>query len=256
MKTKNNFQKNIIKRTHDTLYLKENNYDNPKQIHSFILKTIISNLNLKNIKDYRGIITDFGPANGELLYNIKKKLPNAKLIGVEVLKDLVKKSKKKFLKEKNIKILLGSILDKKILKPKSNDISIACGVLSIFDDFEKFINNMIYFSKKGGKVYIAALFNNYPMDVYIKYKESKNYNKKYQESGWNIFSKNSVSNFLNKKRNIKKFYFKDFNIDINIKKNNNDYLRSWTFKDIAGERITTNGLSIILPTSLLCIELK
>ena len=85
---------------------------------------------------------------------------------------------------------------------------------------------------------------------------SVNYNKKYQESGWNIFSKNSVSNFLNKKRNIKTFYFKDFNIDINIKKNNNDYLRSWTFKDIAGKRITTNGLSIILPTSLLCIELK
>ncbi len=256
MKNKNKFQKILIKRTHDNLYLKENNYKNPKKLHSFIIKEIIKNIKINNKKNFNGNITDFGCANGELLYNLNKKLPNAKFNGIEILSSLVNMSKKKFKKEKNIKIKLGSILNKKILKSKVNDVSIACGVLPIFDDFEKIITNMIHFSKKKSKIYIASLFNNYPLDVYVKYKKSINYNKKYLESGWNIFSKNSISKFLKTKKNIKKFYFVDFNIDINIKKNNKDFLRSWTFKDINGKLLITNGLSLILPTSLLCIELK
>ena len=256
MKNKNKFQKNLIKRTHDNLYLKENNYKKPKKIHSFIINEIIKNIKIRNKKNFNGNIIDFGCANGELLYNLNKKLPNAKLNGIEVLKSLVNMSKNELKKQKNIKIRSGSILNKKALKPKVSDISIACGVLPIFDNFEKIINNLIYFSKKKGKIYIASLFNNYPLDVYVKYKKSINYDKKYLESGWNIFSKNSISKFLKKKKLIKKFYFIDFQIDISLKKNKKDFLRSWTFKDINGELLTANGLSLILPTSLLCIELK
>ncbi len=41
-----------------------------------------------------------------------------------------------------------------------------------------------------------------------------------------------------------------------MKKNINDPVRSWTFLNRNGKLITTNGLSLILPTSILCIELK
>ena len=50
MKNNNKFQKNLIKRTHDNLYLKENNYKKPKKIHSFIIKEIIKNIKIRDKK--------------------------------------------------------------------------------------------------------------------------------------------------------------------------------------------------------------
>ena len=86
-------------------------------------------------------------------------------------------------------------MNKKIQKSKVNDISIACGVLPIFDDFEKIITNMIHFSKKRVKYTLLLYLIIIPLDVYVKYKKSINYNKKYLESGWNIFLKTLFLNF-------------------------------------------------------------
>ena len=70
------------------------------------------------------------------------------------------------------------------------------------------------------------------------------------------FSKQTITKFLKKKKKIRKVYYKDFQINKNLKRNINDPVRSWTFRKENGKLITTNGLSLILPTSVLCIELK
>ena len=160
------------------------------------------------------------------------------------------------LKKNNIKIFSGSVLNKRIFKNNISDISVSCGVLPIFDDYKLYLNNLIKFTKKKGKIFIASLFNNFPLDVYVKYQRSKDYKKNFLESGWNIFSKESILKFLKKNKKIKKVYYKDFQIRKNLKKNINDPVRSWTFRNRNGKLITTNGLSLILPTSILCIELK
>ena len=75
------------------------------------------------------------------------------------------------LKKDNIKIFQGSVLNEKILKNNLSDISISCGVLPIFDDYKSYLNNLIKFTKKEGKIFIASLFNDFPLDVYIKYQK-------------------------------------------------------------------------------------
>jgi len=241
-----------VKRIHDYFYLKENNYEKPKQIHLFICQ-----LMKKSLKKPVGgeVIIDFGSGNGELLYNLKKIYPKSKLIGIETNRSLVKMSKK-ILRDYNINITLGSVLDKEIVKPKSVEISISCGVLPIFDDYKLYLNNLIHFTKKSGKIFVASLFNDYPVDVYVKYQRSENYMQNFVESGWNIFSKETILKFLKKKKIIKKVYFKDFQLKKNLKKNKKDIVRSWTFKNENGRLLTTNGLNLILPTSVLCIELR
>lgn len=59
-----------IKRIHDNIYLKENNFERPKQIHAFICSLIKKSLN--DPKNFDGKIIDFGSGNGELLFNLKK----------------------------------------------------------------------------------------------------------------------------------------------------------------------------------------
>ena len=159
-----------------------------------------------------------------MLFNLQKAFPKAKFIGVEINKSLVKMSSNK-LKNNNVEIFLGSVLNKRILKNDISDISISCGVLPIFDDYKLYFNNLIKFTKRKGKIFVASLFNDFPVDVYIKYQRSNDSRK-------------------------------DFQIKKNLKKNINDPVRSWTFRNGNGKLITTNGLSLILPTSVLCIELK
>ena len=128
--------------------------------------------------------------------------------------------------------------------------------MPIFDDYKLYLNNLINFTKKKGKIFIVSLFNDSPIDVYIKYQRSEDWKQNFIESGWNIFSKKTIIQFLKKSKKIKKVFFKDFQIIKNLKKNIYDPVRSWTFRNENGKLITTNGLSLILPTSVLCIELK
>ena len=98
------------------------------------------------------------------------------------------------------------------------------------------------------------MFNPYPVDVIIKYKLSKNYKKKFFESGWNIFSRNSVSMFLKKNKKVKSFKYHEFVMPFDLKPQS-DPIRSWTVK-AKKTRLMVNGLSIIQPQTLLIITLK
>ena len=98
------------------------------------------------------------------------------------------------------------------------------------------------------------MFNPNPVDVIIKYRLSKNYKTNTFESGWNIFSKKSVINFLKKNKNVKSYTFQEFFMPFHLKPQK-DPVRSWTV-DINKKKVMVNGLSIIQPQTLLKIKLK
>lgn len=224
------------RRTHDKFYEFEQRHDKPKEMFKFIVEKGISPDKLQKELD----VCDFGCANGEFLYYLDK-ISKFNLTGVDVMPELINKSKI-FVSEAKYKV--GSVLDKKLFEPNQFDISFLTGVHSIFDDFEEVFDNLINWTNKGGKIIITGIFNPFPIDVFIKYRESKNYNLEFLESGWNIFSIESVSNFLNNKTKVKSFDFFKFNLEIDLLEQN-DKVRSWTFKDSSENRIITNGLSIL-----------
>jgi hypothetical protein len=105
---------------------------------------------------------------------------------------------------------------------------------------------LIYWTKPGGKIFIQGMFNPYDIDVFVKYRESKNYGHNNVETGWNIISQKTITNILNK-NNISPPKFHKFNISLDIEKNNSDSVRSWTEKKYDGTRYITNGLCLLQP---------
>jgi SAM-dependent methyltransferase len=235
----------LTQRTHDQLYLTENRYDHPKEIFKFIASEAFFDQNSKDLK-----ICDFGCAAGEFLYYLQKIHPNNKFFGVDIVPDLVIKSKD-FNPKADLKV--GSVLDEKVWNENSFDVSFLIGVYSIFDEIESCLSNLITWTKPGGKVFIYGMFNPFPLDVIIKYKHSQQTLDNVYENGWNIFSQETTSKLLDKNPKVKSFRFLEFQMGVDVKPQD-DPVRSWTMLDKDSKRIITNGLCLIQPHFLLEVE--
>ena len=140
----------------------------------------------------------------ELTNSLSKEFKNQDLIGYEYVDSLINKAKKEV---KGVNFLKGDITERTTSKENSNDFTICVGVLPIFDCFEDILSNLIYWTKPGGFILIHSLFNDFDLDVFIKYNHSKDYKKNFMESGWNIFSKKSVSSYLKNHDTVLKHEF-------------------------------------------------
>jgi trans-aconitate methyltransferase len=226
-------------REHDKLYLNENRKTNPKEYFKFI-----GNFFEKYVNSIKNpTILDIGCATGDFLYFIHQKFPSAKISGMDIRDDLLKRAK---VEVPFATFFQGNIQDSKTLPKEKFDFIFMLGVHSIFDDYELILDNIIKKLKKGGRIGIFGGFNSEDVDVLVKVRGS--YDEKWQ-SGWNMFSKKSISNYLTKKNISHNFI--DWKISIDIPKNTSDPLRSWTFKDENGERIVINGTQLLHTFSLL-----
>jgi hypothetical protein len=239
-------------RTHDTFYMNENRYDDAKESFKFLAE--IMRRKREEIV-VRGLATisfsDWGCANGEFPYHLRKVFPKDEIHGYELLPELVAKCRASV---PGVEFHEASLLERERAKESEFHVSSANGILGIFDAFEPVLDNLIYWTKPGGAVYLDALFNQYPLDVFIRYNRSEDYGQGILESGWTIFSKASVGKYLAGHAKVAKFAFHDFEIPIDLPPQE-DPVRSWTEKTASGSRYITNGLCIIQPQSMLEIHL-
>tara|TARA_B110000238_G_scaffold113876_1_gene123588 strand:+ start:4689 stop:5399 length:711 start_codon:yes stop_codon:yes gene_type:complete len=231
--------------TQDNFYIKENGYKKPKEMFKFIAKKALK----KNTLNKK--ICDFGCATGDFLFYLNKIKPENEYTGIDIKQNVLNKAKK-YLPEVNFK--RGSVLNKKIKKENSFDLSFLIGVHPAFDSFEECFSNLIYWTKPKGEIFICDLFNPDPVDVLVKYRLSKNYKINSFEAGWNIFSHVSIKNFLKKNKKVKSCSFEEFYMPFHLKRQKNP-IRSWTMS-MNKKKVMVNGLSIIQRQSILRIKLK
>ncbi len=221
-------------RTHDKLYLYENRKETPKEYFKFIIdnaKNYIDNLSYPEI-------LDIGCATGDFLYYFGKIYPDARKYGVDIMDELLSKAKN----EVDEAIFLKGNIEKGLDFIETRfDAIFMSGVHSIFDNFEIILDNTLSLLKEHGRVYIFGIFNPEPIDVMIRSRKS-NYTEAW-ETGWNLFSIETVKGYLYK-RNLD-FDFKEFNLDIELRKKNDDPLRTWTMKLDNGDKIVMNGLQLV-----------
>ena len=242
------------KRKIDLSYLRQNFYKKPKQIHVEISKNLKKNFSIYNKKNIT--LVDHGCADGQFLNILSNDhfYKNFQLIGTDVHKKLLTKAKKQI--GNRLKTKVGTIYNSKLFKKKSLDVSSACGVLPLFKDL-KILKNCIDWSKPKGVVLISSIFNDNDYDVFVNYSESKSDLKKAKKlSGWNIFSKKTISMFLKKIKRVKKFEFIKFQLKANIKPNKKMPWKLWTLKTKNNKNICVNGLSLILNQEILIINIK
>ena len=243
------------KRLIDLDYLKQDFYKKPKQIHADLIKIIKKEIAKK--KYAKASLVDFGCADGQFLFHLEKlKIKNLLLSGVDVHNKLIKKAKNK--NTKKINFQTGSILNKKIYSKNSIDFITLTGVLPIFFDFKPIFENIFYWIKPGGIIFVTSIFNDYNYDVFINYNEStkKNIHNTKKNFGWNIYSKKTIDFYLNNNKKVKKFYYKNFDLNVKIDKNEKNHLKMWTIDDSKKKKICVNGLSIILDQKFLVIKTK
>ena len=223
------------KRLHDSLYLKENRYRKPKENFKFLMK-LLSQRTDKN-KNYK--LIDIGCANGELLWNLKRKFKNLDLYGLDVRYDLIQKAKK-ICKD-------AQFFQRDITKKKMNigkfDIIIISGVLSCTDNPLTVIKNLKKNLKPKGIVFLFDNLTEVNFNNYHQYEDIVK-DKKILQSGYNMYSIDYLAKIFKKILRSRKLEIKQFNIGKKISKNKNDLMRSWTIK-IDGKNFYTNGLTII-----------
>ena len=113
--------------------------------------------------------------------------------GYDYNKNFIKHAK---LNNPNINFDYLDINNLKSINLKFDVISLL-GVLGYFDNYKIIIENCLNLLKSDGRLIVHSNFNNYDVDVLIKYKlvNSKTFKK-----GWNIFSKKSIGDFFKKKK--------------------------------------------------------
>lgn len=186
-------------------------------------------------------VSDFGCGAGEFLYYLKKVHPSIDATGFDIEQPLLDRAK---IIVKDVDFKIGSVLNSEAAKKEEYDISFFLGTISIFESFIEPIDNLISWTKKGGKIYIHSFFNPYPADVWIKYR-LPDHQDQGMWGGLNNFSIASVSTYLEEKVGAGRYRFIPFTMPFELAPDSTNVWRTWTFQDAEGNRLFTNGLCML-----------
>ena len=202
----------------EDIYLKEDRYDNPKENHKFLSKIILQIPLSKEAS-----LLDVGCATGEFIYYLKSQDPNMKLYGMDISEKMVLHARKMV---KGTQFRIQSILNPPLWSGENFDFVVCNGVLSIFDDIEEQLGNLIMTAAPDGRVLVFDPFNEDPIDLIMRYRRVSEAVGEW-ETGWNCFSQRTIENIaLTFKKSVRWHKFRlPFSID-----KGEDPMRSWTIK--------------------------
>ncbi len=179
---------------------------------------------------------DIGGATGEFVHYINRTYQNMKTTCLDAYEELVIRGKKNV---PNSEFVVGDA-NNMIFKDEAFDVVTMLGVIGIFDDFKPSLSECLRVAKKDGIVILHGVFNEFPIDALIRWKysgESGPYNL-----GRNVFSKKTISDFLDINEKVKSYSFEKFTLPFDLHPRKDDPNRSWTELDSSGSRILKNGL--------------
>ena len=213
------------------------------------VKFLINNLSKYIDKNEKYKLLDLGCSKGEIIYSLKEKFENIEFTGIDISKELLEKAKKEnYLK--TVRFIKDDISNFSL--NEKFDIVIMSGVLSIFDDYEKFLKNVILHMKKDSLGLIFSAFNKDDIDVIMRFKN--NFKKSTQwESGWNLFSLKGIKKFLKKYSNDIKII--SFDIKKILKKKENP-VSSFTLELGNKSKLIMTGGNIVRDFYLIIFKVK
>tara|TARA_B100000029_G_C17351737_1_gene879196 strand:- start:423 stop:953 length:531 start_codon:yes stop_codon:yes gene_type:complete len=166
-------------------------------------------------------------------------MPNIHFEGMDIEKKLISKAQSI---NPNSNFYVSDIGNSNFSLKKKYDIITVSGVLQILENIDTFFKNIISLLNENGQCLIFGLFNPEPVNVYVT-AERTDIKFEHLETGWNIFSIDHISKYLDK-LNLR-YEWKEWNIDIPVEKNDRDPFRSWTEQKIEKGYVVVNGLQII-----------
>lgn len=218
----------------DVHHYKDGDYEPPKEIFKFVGNIIENGLALKDDIS----ILDVGCAKGEFLYYLKGKFNKYRIdyTGVDFSKTLISLAGE-FPGLTGVNFHLGAAENFKL--DRKYDVITATGLISCFDDYSVFLENLFDHLKGKGILILTNGFSTSEYDIisrYRRYDEKENW-----RYGWNQHSIKGISKFVEKKG--RKLTPHKFELPFKLEKRE-DVVRSWTLDTNEGQKFT-NGLNII-----------
>lgn len=165
-------------------------------------------------------LLDIGCAKGEFIYLAKELFPSIAYHGLEFSAELVARALRQP-ELQGVQFYRGDACSFEL--DRTFDITLMSGVLSIFDDISKPLSQMLKATKSGGTGYIFGAFNQQDIDVLVRFRDNTKRDISHKalaaerddvgssratggeafdqlseqwESGWNLFSLETVKGFL------------------------------------------------------------
>jgi len=233
-----------VVRNHDKLYLHESRKSQPKEYFKFIATKAANHL----ASYQQPSVLDIGCATGDFLFFMKSLYSTAQFTGLDIMPELLYKARNEV---SGCTFLEGNICQKSSLPNNTFDAVFMNGVHSIFDDFYPWLDHVLELTNTArGRAYIFGIWNSEDVDVLVKARYSGESMDSPWQAGWNCFSMKSCQKYL-AKLHVKSAVFYDFKIEIDIPRNTEDPLRSWTFFYKDGTRGIINGTMLLHDFKLL-----
>lgn len=220
-------------------YLGEARYTEPKRV--FVL--LADMLEASGTETRGARFLDIGCATGELIFFLKQRFPGMQFSGVDNQPDLLARART----EASIGDVAFVEADAIGYRGEPQDFVACFGMLGIFDQFEPLLESLLANTRKGGRIFVQALLNDVDIDVRVYYRD--HHNNKDWNRGYNVFSMKQISCWLESR--VASWRFLPFRIDVDIPRRPDLPHRAYTRRLEDGQRITTNGLCMLLPETLL-----
>ena len=228
----------------DDIYLTEDRYETPKEIHKLIAQRIMD----FNRSGTPLSIVDVGCATGELLFHLAKTMGDRyKFSGAEISAKMVAKAQHMI---PTADFSIYDISSKQAALDKQFDVVTCCGVLEIFDDLTVPLHNLFKLCNPGGLVLIFAAINDYPVDLITRYRHSGTAGA--WERGWNYFSKRTYEELIRNESVQYRLNALDVTFPFDLPRGS-DPMRTWTV-NVDGRRTITCGAGLLLSEKLLEIH--
>lgn len=101
-------------------------------------------------------ILEIGYGTGDFLHELSQRYPHAQLTGIEVVKEALSLYKKRFPKDKNVKLVLANVEKKLPFYKKKYDVLILSHVLEHIKNEKKFLSEALSVLRKSGIVVVAV----------------------------------------------------------------------------------------------------
>lgn len=217
-------------------YIREGWSGEPK--HSFVKAASY----IEKLHSNANNLLDVGCATGEFLGYVSHTFPKLHLTGADVFDNLIVTGQQLLPKASFIN---SSALSLPEHFNDQFDVVTALGVMSIFNEeqLRLFWKNLIRVTKPGGLIIVFAPLNEYGVDTIIQHRKRVSGNRLDWESGWNIFSIDTICEILGglKQEMIcDQFHFND------VLKQRSDPVRTWTLPTEKNRHQLTNGLKLLV----------
>lgn len=187
-------------------------------------------------------VLDVGCAAGELLGFLSTQFEHCDLVGVDVTQSLLDVGSR-LLPEADFS--LASALDLPQSFSGRFDLVTSIGCMSIFNELEilAYWHNLYRAAKPGGVIVVLSPLNEFGVDAMIRHRKRTGGSPGSWETGWNIFSCETISEIVNGLgANVE---FERFQIPFSITKRD-DPIRTWTMQTQDRDLQLTNGLKLMV----------